>query len=168
MSYYSQWQALLSESGTSPAADEAIKQYYQMETTAYERILNRHETEIRGNAADLSAQLGFGQEMVTFVGFLDGINSSLRASLDLESVQDETEIVLSIDFRRLYRQMHEVKADWLYSLKTWDQVIAPEEQQSLTREYRLSKIVHREKIGRNDPCPCGSGKKYKTCCGKEV
>jgi len=22
------------------------------------------------------------------------------------------------------------------------------------------------KIGRNDPCPCGSGKKYKHCCGK--
>ena len=27
--------------------------------------------------------------------------------------------------------------------------------------------VHREKIGRNDPCPCGSGKKYKNCCGKD-
>ena len=28
--------------------------------------------------------------------------------------------------------------------------------------------IHREvpKIGRNDPCPCGSGKKYKHCCGK--
>jgi preprotein translocase subunit SecA len=28
-------------------------------------------------------------------------------------------------------------------------------------------IVRREapKIGRNDPCPCGSGKKYKNCCG---
>ncbi len=24
------------------------------------------------------------------------------------------------------------------------------------------------KIGRNDPCPCGSGKKYKKCCGKHV
>lgn len=23
-----------------------------------------------------------------------------------------------------------------------------------------------EKVGRNDPCPCGSGKKYKRCCGK--
>jgi preprotein translocase subunit SecA len=22
------------------------------------------------------------------------------------------------------------------------------------------------KVGRNDPCPCGSGKKYKVCCGK--
>jgi len=30
------------------------------------------------------------------------------------------------------------------------------------------KTFHREqpKIGRNDPCPCGSGKKYKKCCGK--
>jgi hypothetical protein len=26
--------------------------------------------------------------------------------------------------------------------------------------------VRRVKIGRNDPCPCGSGKKYKNCCGK--
>jgi preprotein translocase subunit SecA len=24
------------------------------------------------------------------------------------------------------------------------------------------------KVGRNDPCPCGSGKKYKQCCGKEA
>ena len=24
-----------------------------------------------------------------------------------------------------------------------------------------------EKVGRNDPCPCGSGKKYKQCCGKK-
>jgi len=23
-----------------------------------------------------------------------------------------------------------------------------------------------KEIGRNDPCPCGSGKKYKKCCGK--
>ena len=26
--------------------------------------------------------------------------------------------------------------------------------------------IRRAKIGRNDPCPCGSGKKYKNCCGK--
>lgn len=29
-------------------------------------------------------------------------------------------------------------------------------------------IVKGEKIGRNDPCPCGSGKKYKKCCGKNA
>ena len=26
-------------------------------------------------------------------------------------------------------------------------------------------VRNEEKIGRNDPCPCGSGKKYKKCCG---
>ena len=26
-------------------------------------------------------------------------------------------------------------------------------------------IVSASKVGRNDPCPCGSGKKYKKCCG---
>ena len=28
-------------------------------------------------------------------------------------------------------------------------------------------VVSKKKIGRNDPCPCGSGQKYKYCCGKE-
>ena len=35
-----------------------------------------------------------------------------------------------------------------------------------TRETRNEPIVNEPKIGRNDPCPCGSGKKYKNCCGK--
>lgn len=38
------------------------------------------------------------------------------------------------------------------------------------QQYQLEKqnktLIKREKIGRNDKCPCGSGKKYKKCCGK--
>ncbi len=34
------------------------------------------------------------------------------------------------------------------------------------RSYEGSENRTRIKIGRNDPCPCGSGKKYKNCCGK--
>ena len=30
----------------------------------------------------------------------------------------------------------------------------------------LPQQAHKQKIGRNDPCPCGSGKKYKKCCGR--
>ena len=30
---------------------------------------------------------------------------------------------------------------------------------------KLITIKKAEKVGRNDPCPCGSGKKYKNCCG---
>ncbi len=29
----------------------------------------------------------------------------------------------------------------------------------------VQQIVRGDKVGRNDPCPCGSGKKYKKCCG---
>ena len=32
-------------------------------------------------------------------------------------------------------------------------------------EEQVKQPVHSHKIGRNDPCPCGSGKKYKKCCG---
>ena len=35
-------------------------------------------------------------------------------------------------------------------------------------ESRSSSVRKIEKIGRNDPCPCGSGKKYKKCCGKDL
>ena len=39
---------------------------------------------------------------------------------------------------------------------------------SIIPEYQEYKTIRRTeaKIGRNDPCPCGSGKKYKFCCGK--
>jgi len=33
-------------------------------------------------------------------------------------------------------------------------------------EEETTQVVKQKKIARNDPCPCGSGKKYKQCCGK--
>ena len=38
---------------------------------------------------------------------------------------------------------------------------------ALELEERSKTIIRTEKkVGRNDPCPCGSGKKYKKCCGR--
>ena len=44
----------------------------------------------------------------------------------------------------------------------------PAAQQIPERERKKPETYRREqpKVGRNDPCPCGSGKKYKQCCGK--
>jgi len=39
---------------------------------------------------------------------------------------------------------------------------------SATHNNTQKKSVRVKKIGRNDPCPCGSGKKYKYCCGRDV
>jgi len=39
---------------------------------------------------------------------------------------------------------------------------AKEQRKKAPDKYRLKAGEH---VGRNDPCPCGSGKKYKKCCG---
>ena len=41
----------------------------------------------------------------------------------------------------------------------------PEDISDLEKELNPPQPAHSEKVGRNDPCPCGSGKKYKKCCG---
>ncbi|MBU0976633.1 MAG: preprotein translocase subunit SecA [Patescibacteria group bacterium] len=43
---------------------------------------------------------------------------------------------------------------------------ATESQKSSASPKRQETVVHDTKVGRNDPCPCGSGKKYKKCCGR--
>ncbi|MDY0223105.1 MAG: SEC-C metal-binding domain-containing protein [Desulfobacterium sp.] len=41
----------------------------------------------------------------------------------------------------------------------------PEDMSDLEKLLNPPQLVKSVKIGRNDPCPCGSGKKYKKCCG---
>lgn len=83
----------------------------------------------------------------------------------MDSLDEETELAAEIDFEKLYWNMHEAKADWLYNLQEWDGILSEERRRELTKEFRLSKMAVSNKVGRNDPCPCGSGKKYKKCCG---
>ncbi len=45
-------------------------------------------------------------------------------------------------------------------------LLATLEQQSPKKQNALPPTTASAKIGRNDPCPCGSGKKYKACCGR--
>jgi preprotein translocase subunit SecA len=47
-----------------------------------------------------------------------------------------------------------------------EQVAKPLATHSGKEEAKKPKTIHVVKIGRNDPCPCGSGKKYKQCCGR--
>ena len=65
--------------------------------------------------------------------------------------------------------MHEAKASWLYELKEGDKVLSEAKRHEITKQYRASKVFIKENtVRRNDPCPCGSGKKYKNCCGKNA
>ena len=111
--------------------------------------------------------LSFSMELTYFVGFLDGINDSLKNPNSIEEMEADTVVSLDYDKEKLYYNMVAAKADWLYGLEQWDALLTPERRKELYKEQRSSTtVVKPPKIGRNDPCPCGSGKKYKKCCGR--
>ena len=173
MSYYKTWMELSEDNSNQQAYIEYVKRYYAMEKNAYEIILSAYpdnQSFLEGKAKDMALKLGFTDDtMDIFVGFLDGIKSSLTNAddLDLEAVVDDTDIKLVIDYEKLYYNMRDAKADWLYQLPMWDDIFDKEKQEEL---YKVAKKMHTvvkpKKIGRNDPCPCGSGRKFKQCHGK--
>ena len=102
-------------------------------------------------------------------GFLDGINDSLVEANPIDTMEEDTKVNLVFDKEKLYKNMVDAKADWLYELPQWDALLDEETRKALYKKQKLSgTIVKGKKIGRNDPCPCGSGKKYKQCCGKNA
>ena len=172
MSYYKTWMDKSEDASNRQEYVEYIQRYYALEKVDYEKILGAYpnnEEFLNGTAAELAKKLNFPKDaMDVFVGFVDGIKSSLTNAddLDLEAVVDDTDIKLVIDYEKLYYNMRDAKADWLYKIPFWKTILTDEKMAEITREYRDANIAHSDKIGRNDPCPCGSGKKYKNCCGK--
>ena len=98
-------------------------------------------------------------------GFLDGINDSLKEPNPIETMEEDTVVSLAFDKEKLYKNMVDSKADWLYNLPMWNDIFEPERKRELYLEQKKSgTVLVGKKIGRNEPCPCGSGKKYKFCC----
>ena len=139
--------------------------YFQIEKEIYEQLLENPDEEVKGTVKELAEK--YGQEVLTMVGFLDGINESLKEPNPIETMDEDTQVSLAFDKEKLYKNMVAAKADWLYELPQWKEIYSEEELKKLYKEQKESGTIRKEKkIGRNDPCPCGSGKKYKKCCGR--
>ena len=125
---YQQWQDLAyDETADRSQLEKFWGTYFQIEKEIYEKLLSNPDEVVKGTVKELAEK--FGQEVLTMIGFLDGINESLLIEIDLDTVEEE--------LKKFYK----------------------EQKESTT-------IRKPKKIGRNDPCPCGSGKKYKKCCGR--
>ncbi len=166
MSLFSQWQEIADAERSPVEAKKFWKEYFALETENYKKILGNYQQVYSGKVSELAAE--FNMDEVTFLGFLDGINSSLKKELKLDSLKSGSKVDLDIDFEKLYFNMLDCKADWLYNLPEWEPILTPERRKEITMDFRTSKMfVKEQEPGRNDPCPCGSGKKYKKCCGKD-
>ena len=109
----------------TPEGKEFWLDYFQREKAIYEKILE-NPVEIEGGTVKELAEK-FGQEVLTMIGFLDGINESLLIELDLDTVEEDTVISLAFDKERLYKNMVAAKADWLYELPQWKEIFSEEE-----------------------------------------
>ncbi len=141
------------------------KKYFQTEKEIYEKLLANPDEEVKGTVVELAKK--YEVDLMTMTGFLDGINDSLVEPNPIEEMEEETEVSLKFDKELLYKNMVAAEAEWLYGLPQWKEIFDDEKLKELYKEQKRSTtIVKEERVYPNDPCPCGSGKKYKKCCGK--
>lgn len=139
--------------------------YFMVEKGIYEKLLSEPDVKVKGTVKELAEK--YGISVLTMVGFLDGIDESLIVQNPLEELEEDTEVNLAFDKEKLYKNMVDAKADWLYELPMWETIFDEETRKNLYREAKKANtVIKGKKVGRNEPCPCGSGKKYKFCCGK--
>ncbi|MCR4740021.1 MAG: SEC-C domain-containing protein [Lachnospiraceae bacterium] len=154
-----------SETADKNKLRELWKEYFRQEKEIYISLLKDPDTVVKGTVKELADK--YGVDIMTMTGFLDGINDSLKEKNPIEEMEEDTEVNLGFDKELLYKNMVAAQADWLYGLEEWNDIYDEETRTRLYKEQKSSMTIHRDgpKIGRNDPCPCGSGKKYKHCCG---
>ena len=166
MTLLEKWRNHAYQEEMTKAQDAAFwNDYFAREKAIYEKLLADPDTVVSGTLPELAEK--FGESVDFMVGFTDGINDSLVNPNPIETMDETTVINYGFDKEKLYYNMVACKAKWLYELPAWDNLIPEERRKELYREQKASgTIVKGKKIGRNDPCPCGSGKKYKHCCGR--
>lgn len=138
--------------------------FMPMEQRIYEDLLKNKTQRVEGTPKTLSEKYGMSVEFIC--GFLDGLNDAAGAPLKMEELAEDQALDIPLDYEDLYKKMVEYKAEHLYTLPQWNGIFSPQRQKELfTEQKRSGTVVKEAKPSRNDPCPCGSGKKYKKCCG---
>ena len=161
MSLYEEWNRLLDD---QEKEQEFWKKFLVKERDTYKVILDNVCQEEKGTIAKLGEK--YNLTPVEVVGFIDGINTSLEQEIALDVLDETKTIELKINFEKLYYNMLDARAEWLYNLPEWDKILTKDRRKEIKKEFDKTRIAVSTKVGRNAPCPCGSGKKYKKCCGR--
>lgn len=167
MSLYSDWKQSIEDNSKTMASQKAFWDgFCEREKHIYEDLLSKKEAHINGTVDAFAEKYSMSKPEI--LGFLDGISESLTNEPPvLDDVTEDSAWELDIDWEKLYWNMVKVPAPWLYELPEWDGIFDKDKQKDIYKRCRnRNTVVKGKKIGRNDPCPCGSGKKYKNCCGR--
>ena len=166
MALLKKWRdAAYSETANKGDLQRLWNQYFEDEKGIYAQLLKNPDEVVTGTVKELAGK--YDVTVMTMTGFLDGINDSLKEKNPIEEMEEDTVVNLGFEKELLYKNMVAAGADWLYNLEEWEPIFDEERRKELYKEQKSSTtVVKEDKIYPNDPCPCGSGKKYKKCCGR--
>ena len=157
MALLKEWReyAYSEEMQNSKEGQKLWENYFTLEKGIYEKLLANPSEIVEGTVQELADRYEVPLSMM--VGFLDGINDSLKEANPIDEMEKDTKVKLDIDLEKLYYNMVECKAEWLYTLPQWNDILPEDKRKELYKKQKNSGTIHNEnrKVGRNDPCPCG-------------
>ena len=135
MALLQEWRDKAYSQETDKKKLEGFRQtYFDQEKKIYEQILSDPENTVSGTVKELAEKFEVPVEIMT--GFLDGINDSLKEPNPIEEMTEDTVVSLGFEPEKLFKNMVDAKADWLYGLPVWDQYYSKEEQKELYLEAK--------------------------------
>ena len=131
---------------------QTLDHYWKEHLAAMDYL--RQSVNLRGYAQKNPTQEYKRESFAMFTELLETIDIEVVKSLSSVTINENTD---ATDVEQQDNQAAEAQHEELGTTGVDDHEVAAAEQQTYQRED--------EKVGRNDPCPCGSGKKYKNCHG---
>ncbi len=156
MTLLNQWRSIAYDSKKSKSElDIFWEDYFQKEKNFYNILLNIQEHPILDTVENFADK--FNVDVITMIGFLDGLNSSLKIPNNIETLTKETIVTLDYDAEKLYKNALVAKAENIYSLEIWNNILPNRNDiQQQQQQTHIKNVV--DVVQSNTPkCPkCGS------------
>ena len=146
MSLLQEWReyAYSEEMQNSKEGEQLWNNYFQLEKGIYEKLLTNPTEVVTGTVEGLAEKYEVPLSMM--VGFLDGINDSLKEPNPIDTMEKDTEIKLDIDCEKLYYNMVDCNAEWLYTLPQWDSIQSAEKNCTASRKIPVRSAAKNQKL----------------------
>ena len=127
MTLLEQWEKLAFETSRTQEEQSLFwSRYGNNEKSIYESLLMIEKHPILDTFQNFANK--FNVDNITMMGFLHGINDSLKTPNDINNISEDTIITLDYDPETLYKNLREAKAKDIYELPIWNKILPHREQ----------------------------------------
>ena len=140
MALLQEWQKIAyNEQADRAKLQKFWQRYFMLEKGVYEKLLTNPDEKVEGTVKELAEK--YDLSIMDMTGFLDGINDSLVTPNPIDTMEEDTKGSLAFDKEKLYKNMVDAKADWLYELPQWDEIFDADTKRKLYLEQKKSGTV---------------------------